>query len=157
MHEHVHACACVHVHVCMCMCMCMCACVHVHVCMCMCACVHVQVRMPMCMCACACVHVHMHVCMCMCACVHVCMCKHVQAFDCISHKLLIAKLKAYGFANNSLELISDYLSDRKQRTKIGERFSTCQDIIYGVPQGSILGPLITFIEMTYFYSLLALK
>ena len=66
----------------------------------------------------------------------------MQAFDCISHKLLIAKLKAYGFANNSLELISDYLSDRKQRTKIGERFSTCRDIIYGVPQGSILGPLI---------------
>ena len=52
----------------------------------------------------------------------------MQAFDCISHKLLIAKLKAYGFANNSLELISDYLSDRKQRTKIGERFSTCRDI-----------------------------
>ena len=46
-----------------------------------------------------------------------------KAFDSISHDLLIAKLNAYGFCRNSLNLINDYLAGRKQRTKIGESFS----------------------------------
>ena len=65
-----------------------------------------------------------------------------KAFDCTSHDLLIAKLKAYGFSRNSLSLIKDYLTDRKQRTKIGETYSTWREIMYGVPQGSILEPLL---------------
>ena len=43
---------------------------------------------------------------------------------------------------NSLCLINDYLTGRGQRTKIGDRFSSLRDILYGVPQGSILGPLL---------------
>ena len=65
-----------------------------------------------------------------------------KAFDSISHDLLIAKLHAYGFSRNALTLIHDYLSDRKQRTKVGDTFSTWRYIMYDVPQGSILGPLL---------------
>ena len=53
--------------------------------------------------------------------------------------MLIAKLQAYGFSKIALNLINDYLSNRFQRTKIGEKFSTWLELIYGVPQGSILG------------------
>ena len=65
-----------------------------------------------------------------------------KAFDSISHELLIAKLYAYGFSIDSLKLINDYLSDRMQRTKVGETFSTWRRILFGFPQGTILGPLL---------------
>ena len=65
-----------------------------------------------------------------------------RAFDCLPHDLLIAKLAAYGFENNSLLLLQSYLSNRKQRNKIGSYFSSWLEIWLGVPQGSILGPLL---------------
>ena len=65
-----------------------------------------------------------------------------KAFDCLNHELLIAKLEAYGFDNSSLRYIYSYLSDRKQRTKLNNSFSNWCNIIFGVPQGSILGSLL---------------
>ena len=65
-----------------------------------------------------------------------------KAFDCLDHELLIAKLDAYGFSLPALRLINDYLSNTRQRTRIGNSFSDCFEIILGVPQGSILGPLL---------------
>ena len=65
-----------------------------------------------------------------------------KAFDCLNHDLLIAKLRAYGFDHESLKFIYSYLKERKQRTKVGCSFSTWKIIKYGVPQGSILGPLL---------------
>ena len=65
-----------------------------------------------------------------------------KAFDCLSHGLLIAKLNAYGFSIAALRLVQNYLSNRKQRTKINSDFSSWEEILFGVPQGSILGPLL---------------
>ena len=65
-----------------------------------------------------------------------------KAFDCLSHELLIAKLHAYGFDLPALKLIQSYLSNRKQRTKINATYSSWEEILFGVPQGSILGPLL---------------
>ena len=66
----------------------------------------------------------------------------LKAFDCTDDELLIAKLNAYGFGNSSLTFIYSNLSERKQRTKINSSFSCCAEILFGVPQGSILGPLL---------------
>ena len=70
-----------------------------------------------------------------------------KAFDCIPHDLFIAKLEANGFQIDALHLVYGYLSNRKQRVKINETFSCCKDIEYGVPQGSILGPLLFNIHL----------
>ena len=65
-----------------------------------------------------------------------------KAFDCILHDLLIAKLAGYGFDYNSLQMLQSYLSNRKQRTKINDAYKKYCEILFGVPQGSILGPLL---------------
>ena len=65
-----------------------------------------------------------------------------KTFDCLNHELLIAKLNAYGFTLPALKLVQDYLSDSKQRTRVSNSYSTWFEILFGVPQGSILGPLL---------------
>ena len=74
-----------------------------------------------------------------------------KAVDCLVHDLLIAKLHAYGFDRKSLAYIYSYLAGRKQRTKINSTFSSWHDLIYGVPQGSILGPLLFNIYLCDFF------
>ena len=78
-----------------------------------------------------------------------------KAFDCIPHNLLIAKLSAYGFDRKSLMFISAHLKSRKRRTRIGLAFSDYLNILIGVPQGSILRPIIFIIflsDLFYIYN-----
>ena len=65
-----------------------------------------------------------------------------KAFDTLNHDLLIAKLEAYGFSVNSHSYIHSYLHKRLQKTNINNNYSLWKEIFTGVPQGSILGPLL---------------
>ena len=65
-----------------------------------------------------------------------------KAFDTIKHDLLIAKLYAYGFKKESLKRLYNYLNNRWHRKKINKQFSSWQELIQGVPKGSVLGHLL---------------
>ena len=65
-----------------------------------------------------------------------------KAFDCLPHDLLSLKMKHYGLTDNAVSLINSYLSNRKQCVKIGSFKSDFQQLYKGVPQGSILGPVL---------------
>ena len=74
-----------------------------------------------------------------------------KAFDTISHNLLLAKLKAYGFSHNVLAFMINYLKNRSHRANINSNFSTWEEVKAGVPQGSILGSLLFNIFINIFY------
>ena len=65
-----------------------------------------------------------------------------KAFDSVNHDILFYKLEHYGFRGHALGFLRSYLSDRKQYTSIQDTPSETLSISYGVPQGSILGPLL---------------
>ena len=65
-----------------------------------------------------------------------------KAFDTVDHALILAKLKLYGVADGALNLVESYFSDRLQVTSVNGKFSISRTVKCGVPQRSILGPLL---------------
>ena len=68
-----------------------------------------------------------------------------KAFDLVNHQLLLSKLECYNFHHSAIEWISSYLSERTQQVTIGNKSSEQKPIPRGVPQGSVLGPLLFLI------------
>lgn len=73
-----------------------------------------------------------------------------KAFDCVSHDILIHKLKYYGFTEESRSLLNSYLSDRQQFVIHNGTKSKSQKLKHGVPQGSVLGPILFLIYINDF-------
>ena len=80
-----------------------------------------------------------------------------KACDCIPHDLLIAKLHAYGFSQKTVTFIYSYLKCRKQKVKVNNFLSDFLTLLSGVPQGSILGPILFNIFLNNLLSTLKLS
>ena len=70
-----------------------------------------------------------------------------KLFDCVDHNLLITKLSWYGVTPKSLKLIFSYISNRTQAVRINNSYGRKSEVKYGVPHGSVLGPLLFNIDL----------
>ena len=65
-----------------------------------------------------------------------------KAFDTVNHQILLSKLSSYNFSDEAMKWMESYLTNRKQCVHIGNSYSSYLDCNIGVPQGSVLGPIL---------------
>ena len=75
-----------------------------------------------------------------------------KAFHTVDHSILLKKMDHYGIRGIALDWFSSNLSERKQYVSVNGHISDYLDISYGVPQGSVLGPLFSYTSMTFLMS-----
>ena len=74
-----------------------------------------------------------------------------RAFDTLCHNILMKKLYHYGFRGKTFDWIENYLTNRKQFVQYNDRVSKLANIVNGVPQGSILGPLLFILYVNIYH------
>jgi hypothetical protein len=67
---------------------------------------------------------------------------YAKAFDSVPHQRLLSKLRTYGITGNAVEWIKDFLANRSQKVVIKGKLSKPEWVKNGIPQGSVLGPLL---------------
>jgi len=68
-----------------------------------------------------------------------------KAFDCVDHEILLSKLNKYGIRGVVKNLIENFITNRHQQVRVNNVFSNYKSVKYGVPQGTVLGPLLFII------------